>query len=355
MSISERFLKMTITVNAIRDCKEEPLYIKAENIPDNITCATDKNGNVFPAQKCKGGILVILTHEEAENIELTLSNDKTFNTISLVSQKEKLDIYFDGKVFSSYQYPDFLKKPFLGPIYTKTGNTFTRPDLHHKEHPHQRSVFVGVGDVNGVDLWNEPENSGYLNKGEPYNIVCGSAYASFDVNNIWLDKYGNKLVDEKRKTTVYNQSENCRYIDVEITFAANYGDVIFGNTKEAGPLGIRVNEAIDVDHGGYMKNSYGAAGEKECWSKSAQWCLYGGKLDGEDCAVAVFDNEKNERYPTCWHIRNYGLFAANNLFFKGGLTIKKDESLTYSYRLCFFNNDAQDVQERFLIYNLSSK
>ncbi len=345
---------MKIITKAIRDCKDEPLYIKtSEPVSEKISCAIDDNGNIFPAQKTDGGVLVILTAEKSDSIELTLSDEKVFDNITLSQEDEKLNILFDNKLFTSYQYPSELKKPFLGPVFTKSGNTFTRPDLHHPEHPHQRSVFIGVGDVNGVDLWNEPEDSGFLKKGKPENIVCASAFASFEACNIWSDKDGNSLMDETRKTTVYNQSEDCRYVDIEVTFKASYGDVVFGDTKEAGPLGVRVNEAIDVKHGGYMKNSYGAVGEEECWSKSAQWCLYGGKLDGEDCAVAVFDNEDNERYPTCWHIRNYGLFAANNLFFKGGLTIKDSEQLTYKFRICFFNNDASDVNDRFIIYNLS--
>lgn len=345
---------MKITAKAIRNCKEEPLYIKCdEEISGNISCAVDEKGNVYPAQKIDGGVIVIITADKDEEIKLTLSNEKTFDDISFSAGNEKLDILFNGKLFSSYQYLSELKKPFFGPVYTKTGNTFTRPDLHHEEHPHQRSVFIGVGDVNGVDLWNEPENSGYLSKGKPKNIVCGSAFASFEAVNIWLDKDGNALIDETRKTTVYNQSEDCRYVDLEVTFKASYGDVEFGDTKEAGPLGVRVNEAIDVDHGGYMRNSYGAVGESECWSKSAQWCLYGGKLDGEDCAIAVFDNEKNERYPTCWHIRDYGLFAANNLYFRGGIKIPKDEEIKYNFRICFFNNSGDDVNDRFLIYNLN--
>lgn len=346
---------MNITVNTVRECKEEPLYIKSDiEIPENVSCAIDENGNVFPAQKTDDGVVIILTCKEKTDLELTLSDTHSFDNIKFEQYSEKLDILFNGKIFSSYQYLADLKKPFFGPVYTKTGNTFTRPDLNHKEHPHQRSVFIGVGDVNGVDLWNEPDNSGYLLKGTPENIICGDAFASFEANNIWVDKDGKKLVDENRKTTVYNQSENCRYVDIEVTFKATYGDVTFGNTKEAGPLGVRVNEAIDVDHGGYMRNSYGATGEKECWSKSAQWCIYGGKLDGEDCAIAVFDNENNERYPTCWHIRNYGLFAANNLYFRGGLTIKENEGLTYRFRICFFNNNGEDVEKRFLIYNLNN-
>ncbi len=345
---------MNITIKAVRDCKSEPLYIKTEiNIPENITCATDCHGNVFPAQKTKNGFVVVLTCEKSDSITLELSDKKFFSNISFQEKEEQLDILFDGKLFTSYQYLSELKKPFLGPVYTKTGNTFTRPDLHHKEHPHQRSVFVGVGDVNGTDLWNEPENSGFLKKGVPENVVIGSAFASFEANNVWCNKDGVPLVDEKRTITFYNQTETCRYVDMEITFLASYGDVVFGNTKEAGPLGVRVNEAIDVSHGGYMKNSYGADGEEECWSKSAQWCVYGGKLDGEHCAIAVFDNENNERYPTCWHIRNYGLFAANNLFFRGSIKIKSCEEITYKYRICFFNGEPKDVADRFLIYNLN--
>ncbi len=345
---------MNVTIKPIKNYIEEPLFVKLDKkIPTEISCAKDNNGNFYPAQKTDGGVIVVITAKKDREVNLTLSDEKKYENISLEENGEKLDISFDGKLFSSYQYLTKLKKPFFGPVYTKTGNTFTRPDLFNEEHPHQRSVFIGVGDVNGVDIWNEPDDSGYLNKGTPKNIVCGAAFASFEADNTWVDKDGNKLMDETRKTTVYNQSEACRYVDIEVTFKANYGDVKFGDTKEAGPLGIRVNEDINVNHGGYMKNSYGAEGEGECWSKSAQWCLYGGKLDGEDVAIAVFDNEDNERYPTCWHIRNYGLFAANNLFFKGGLTIKENDSLTYKFRICFFNNYAEDVNERFLIYNLN--
>ena len=51
--------------------------------------------------------------------------------------------------------------------------------------------------------------------------------------------------------------------------------------------------------------------------------------------IAAFDHPDNERYPTAWHVRDYGLFAANNLYFKGGLTIHGGDSLTYRFRILF--------------------
>ncbi|NCA68468.1 MAG: hypothetical protein EOM87_10475, partial [Clostridia bacterium] len=147
----------------------------------------------------------------------------------------------------------------------------------------------------------------------------------------------------------YSQPHECRYIDLEITIRASYGEVTFGATKEAGPLGIRVAESLRADKGGHMVNSYGAEGEEECWGRCAGWCSYSGRVGGLECGIAVFDNEDNERYPTSWHIRNYGLFAANNLYFKGGLVIKSGESLTYKYRICIFEGE-QNIRDRFLNY-----
>ena len=95
---------MKINLNAVRCCKEEPLYIRTETeIAENISCAIDEKGNIFPAQKTDDGVIVILTSEEKNNIELTLSDKHSFANIELKENTEKLDILFDGKLFSSYR------------------------------------------------------------------------------------------------------------------------------------------------------------------------------------------------------------------------------------------------------------
>ena len=87
---------------------------------------------------------------------------------------------------------------------------------------------------------------------------------------------------------------------------------------------------------GVLCNSRGGIGEGECWGKDAEWCDYHGLLDGiGEMGVTVFDHPSNERHPTAWHIRSYGLFAANNFHFKGGYTLKAGESINYSYRILF--------------------
>ena len=338
---------------AIRDLTEEPIFIKAEEISEKVSCAKTSDGRCFKAQKADGGVVFIADLKEGETVELTFSNgDGKGVEIENDEENKVLTVKIGDEVFTTYTYSDELPKPYMGKIYTKTGESFTRCDLEAKSHPHQRSVFFGVGDINGYDLWNEKgEKIGRQKHINLKKVSSGNVYGDIVEENIWYTDSDEKLIDEERSFRFYNQSNRCRYVDAEIKFTATYCDIEFGSTKEAGPLGIRMAEEMNAKDGdGKIKNSYGAKGEKEAWGKSAVFCEYGnGKYK-----IAVFDNEQNERYPTTWHIRDYGLFAANNLFFKGGLKINKGESLTYKYRICFADADV-NMSDRFVIYNVGVK
>ena len=58
-------------------------------------------------------------------------------------------------------------------------------------------------------------------------------------------------------------------------------------------------------------------------------------------SVAIIDHPKNVGYPTYWHARGYGLFAANPLgqkIFSNGkeelnLTLKSGEKTVFRYRI----------------------
>lgn len=294
------------------------------------------------------GEIEIITLSRGDTLDVKNASPAS-NGVDIVENETHLDILIGGQKFTSYVYDPVYAKPYLGPVYLSNGSSITRLDLETKEHPHQRSIFVAVGDINGVDYWNEPPGHGIQRHQGFSDIIRRGAYASFTARNVWETSDGKPAADEERTFTFYNQPHECRYIDLEIKFRASYGDITFGATKEAGPLGIRVAESIRADKGGFMVNAYGAEDESECWGRSAQWCVYGGTVDGLECGISVFDNEENERYPTSWHIRNYGLFAANNLYFKGGLVIKAGDSLTYKYRICVFEGK-QNIAEKFINY-----
>ena len=43
-----------------------------------------------------------------------------------IDDKHKVDVYINGRLFTSYQYPENIEKPFLFPVYAPDGSVITR-------------------------------------------------------------------------------------------------------------------------------------------------------------------------------------------------------------------------------------
>ena len=103
-------------------------------------------------------------------------------------------------------------------------------------------------------------------------------------------------------------------MDFEITLKASNGELTFGDTKE-GTMAVRLAETMRLKGKagqGHIVNSAGVR-DGQTWGKRAEWCDYYGPVEGRTVGIAIFDHPKNPRHPTWWHVRDYGLFAANPL------------------------------------------
>jgi hypothetical protein len=93
--------------------------------------------------------------------------------------------------------------------------------------------------------------------------------------------------------------------------------ITFGDTKE-GAIGVRVHDQLRTDFGkgkpvppaNKITNANDKHGEAECWGRRSDWCDYSGEIDGKPAGIAIFDDPKNLPR-ACWHVRAYGLMAAN--------------------------------------------
>jgi hypothetical protein len=92
---------------------------------------------------------------------------------------------------------------------------------------------------------------------------------------------------------------------------------------------------------GLISNSEGKSTEKEVWGKPADWCDYSGEINGDKLGIAIFDNPKNS-HRARWHVRGYGLFAANPFGLSafsgdktqdGSVTLQPGEKMHFAYRV----------------------
>src|SRR5258707_4020398 len=104
-------------------------------------------------------------------------------------------------------------------------------------------------------------------------------------------------------------------------------------------------------NGNYL-TEVGKAGDS-AWGTRANWCLLYGKKQQDTLSIVIIDHPANPGYPTYWHARGYGLFAANPLgqkvFSNGKETLnfhlKKGKSVTFHYRVVV-NSDAQRLSAK---------
>ncbi|MCL2742932.1 MAG: PmoA family protein [Planctomycetaceae bacterium] len=293
--------------------------------------------------------------------------------VSLQKTDFGCEIKIDGALFAGYR-TDCNGTPIIYPIVGPTGKKMTRDfpmnprddNSEAKDHPHHRSFWFNHGAVNGLDFWalKQPIVHKQFVKSE-----SNGKTAVIETKNDWLDKDSKPLCSDTRKFTfgeLKGKNGIVRYIDADITVKAEQDEVVFGDTKE-GSFGIRVAGTMDLtakkrnpDWGGNIVNAEGIK-DGETWAKRSDWVDYFGPVEGETVGIAIMNHPSSFRYPTYWHVRDYGLFAANPFgehdFQKktehtGELKMKKGDTFTVKYRVIFHKGSADEagIKELFEEY-----
>jgi hypothetical protein len=236
-------------------------------------------------------------------------------------------------------------KPFFFPLIGPTGDSYTRAYPMQQvagedhDHPHQRSCWFTHGDVNGVDFWGEATESGSIHELERKVIVEGPVIGRLWTRNEWRAADHRKVCDDERTVTFYRTRDQ-RIIDFDVRVAATAGPVTFRDTKE-GMFGVRVASSMDVTkkRGGRITNAEGLSDEG-AWGKASPWVDYVGPVNGKTVGIAILNHPDSFRFPTTWHVRTYGLFAANPFGWhdfgrpqRGDFTVGQGQSIRFAYRL----------------------
>jgi methane monooxygenase PmoA-like len=295
----------------------------------------------------------------------------------------RVDVFIDGQPFTSYIWPETVKKPVLYPLRTASGTIVTRgypldPRPGERvDHPHHVGFWFNYGDVNGIDFWNNSDaikpadrnKYGTIRHTGIKKIVSGKDRGELEVEMDWIMPDGRTILREDT-TFIFRGGTNQRSID-RITRLTALGERVVFNDNKEGVLGMRVARQLEqpaekpevftdasgkatsvpkLDNTGVTgryRSSKGKTGD-DVWGTRGPWTMLTGKIEQENVTIAILDHPKNPGYPTFWHARGYGLFAANPLgrsVFsstepKLNFTLEPGQSTTFRYRVLILSGNA---------------
>jgi hypothetical protein len=297
-------------------------------------------------------------------------------TVSANETERRVDIAIDSQPFTSYIWPTTLKKPVLYPLRTAKGTIITRGfPLEQRpgervDHPHHAGLWFNYENVNGLDFWNNSdaipaENASKMGTILHQSIVSakgGVEQGELEVETAWVtpDK---KVLLKERTRFVFHGGPGFRSVDRVATLRALDEKVSFPDEKD-GMLGLRVIRALEIpsdkpevytdasgrpttvaklDNTGVNGTYLTSEGKKgdAAWGTRGRWCNLSGMVGDEPVTITILDHPQNPGFPTYWHARGYGLFAANPLgqkIFSNGkdvlnFSLAPHASVTFRYRI----------------------
>jgi len=291
--------------------------------------------------------------------------------------KKQIDLVYNNQLLTGYSYGDSVMKPVLFPINTVSGTTVTRgfplaPRPGERvDHPHHTGLWLNYESVNGLDFWNNSTAIPYDKRSKYGSIIhqkiikaesTGKNKATLVVAAQWKNKAAETLLTEIT-TYLFEVRKNEFIIDRITGLTCVVDKVIFKDVKD-GLIAIRVARELELpsdepqtfvdDKGNYTAvpkiDNTGVTGEyisssgltgNNVWGTRGNWVSLQGTIRNKPISVTIIDHPKNPGYPTYWHARGYGLFAANplgqNIFSNGkeqlNLSLQKNESVIFKYRI----------------------
>ena len=261
---------------------------------------------------------------------------------SYIRSYNQIQILAGGKHFTTLIYNTtfhlprntVLTRPILYPVYSPSQIRMQRQFSlkmvkgESRDEPHQVGIFFGYGsnnEVNGNSFWayhpegdqTRVEQEAVTELKEKHgDVIVGT-------RNHWIGSNGSLVLIEDR-TMKFSANKSQRAIDFTFDLKAPDQKVVFKDTKE-GMFAIRVadwlaesshgkpNPPLLEKHTGKYLNSEGDTTSQNVWGKRAKWVRLEGHHKGKTVGIIIMNHPSSVNYPTFWHARDYGLFAADPL------------------------------------------
>lgn len=254
--------------------------------------------------------------------------------VRFVQKDGQIEVWTGDRQITTWWFDSTLSKPILYPIFSPSGARITRrfpfEDVagESHDHPHHTGLsftYSSNHEVNGNSFWANPHDK--LPVGDRPRLPAIRQVALermkatpdhglLSVTNHWLNGDGEPVLIEER-TMQFSTDLEAYYIDFTIELTPFDTTVIFEDTKE-GMFSIRVADWLAEDANGTAEtstgtftNAEGEKTEKNVWGKQSAWMNLEGNHEGKSIGISVLHHPSSLNFPTYWHARGYGCFAAN--------------------------------------------
>ncbi len=366
---------LRVTVTARHDTPQAPLSVEVPArtlrrgtvavLPNGGTWA-EREPSARPGMERLTWLSEPLKAGETRAVRLYLPQKSVAPRVTVKRGAKGVDVAVAGRLITTYNTRTGPNKPYFYPLNTLDGRSMTRHwpvetdrPGESDDHPHHRGLWFTHSMVNGVDYWTEGKGTGRTVDTGPLELRSGPVFGLLRTATDWVDPSGKTVARDRRVFHFYPVKAGL-ILDMEFAVTALGAPLVWGDNKD-GLLGIRVPDSMRVNPGGGKAGAghiLNAAGDQDAaaWGRRADWCDYWGPVEGKVSGVALYDNARNPRHPTWWHVRDYGLFAANPFGWHdfdpaqksnpkaGEMTTPAGETITFRYRL-FLHDGPPDEAE----------
>ena len=287
--------------------------------------------------------------------------------VKFVEGQDKIDVFIADKKITTYLYASdpahpplkpvkegiHLTKPILYPLCSPSGEILTRGypfaqvEGERQDHLHHMGMYFTL-DIGKDEFWgNSKHDLPVIKHIKTTRIQGGSGQGILSVLLHWIAQDGKPMLAESRTMVFRASSASDHYsIDFTISLEALDKTVVFEDNKE-GMFSIRVAHWLNEKHSGQYLNSEGEETEENVWGKRARWVRLEGQKDGKNYGIAILNHPGSVNYPTYWHARGYGCFAANPM---GQFVFQKQRKVPNPQPLNCTIQKGQSVLSLYRIY-----
>jgi hypothetical protein len=269
---------------------------------------------------------------------------KAQSSISAEKIGSKVDVYIDGRFFTSYIYSRDEKYPFFYPVNGPSGASVT--SKRNSNFPHHSSLFFGADHVNGGNYWQEGLDKGQIISVKTEIIEEGQEQVVIANECLWVRPGADAPIKDTRRIRISSPADDIYQIDFDIKLHM-LQDVTIARTNHSLFSG-RMDPDLAVTHGGTMVNAGGKEGESGTFGEPSPWVSYYGNRGGNTEGMTIMQHPSNEWYPAPWFTRDYGFFSPTPLYWpedeEAGTFLQEGEVVELRYRVLVHRGDHQDAE-----------